>query len=405
MGNKKKRQPKPKPVEDKPNLNPEDDPYWQVSPESYDPKRGSDYLERFRRFSFEHPQWVHDIVHGMPTYYGVLNVLKGASAEELRLAYEREKEFSALPDETVEEAYSVLSDLQNRVKYGEFLILFEKVSIFFPPEEKEELVSVHAKVLEMTRNARRIQTVNQEYHDYLMLVGVGMPDIFEFSGLGPDCTEEEAAGYATEGNELSMKISSILKDPLQREKFVFVREFFENIEDPEREANIVGMREIWSTYGEEYIQKILLMSLSTSKQFSTIMARIHNIFSQNHDWINYLPPGDKTFFSIFDLDESVCSLSKGEFESVLRARYRTLDRTPEVNLAYTVLKNQNLREEYIWLMKHYDLKKLDPVLDYKSSDDEEEEDDEEALYRAFIEDMMRLKRRFGSPSGRPPKFR
>jgi len=93
-----------------------------------------------------------------------------------------------------------------------------------------------------------------------------------------------------------------------------------------------------------------------------IFDRIGNNLSSNHDWKEFLPPSDRTFFSIFGVDEHISSLPKSEIESLLRARYRTLERTPDVNLAYTVLKNPTLREEYIWMLHHYELQKIDDMI-------------------------------------------
>ena len=78
-----------------------------------------------------------------PTYYGILGVLKGESIETLKEHYELEKNFSAFPDSTIEEAFDVLSNTVKRIKYDEFLTLFLKISIHLPPDKKVEVTKIH----------------------------------------------------------------------------------------------------------------------------------------------------------------------------------------------------------------------------------------------------------------------
>jgi len=43
---------------------------------------------------------------------------------------------------------------------------------------------------------------------------------------------------------------------------------------------------------------------------------------------------------------------KKEAEIIIRNKYRELERTPVVNLAYSVLKNQSLRVDYLWILEN-----------------------------------------------------
>jgi hypothetical protein len=106
----------------------------------------------------------------------------------------------------------------------------------------------------------------------------------------------------------------------------------------------------------------MLLSLTTCEQFGEIIGRIGKITFENHDWIAHLPPHNETFFSLLGVDEGVFSLPKGEFESALRCQYRTLNRAPLVNLAYTVLKSPSLRENYLWMCEHYEFQKVEDAI-------------------------------------------
>ena len=362
MGNKKRAQIQKSPKQSPPPLNPDDDPYWKVSSENIDPRKGVQYIERFFNYKSRYPQWVEDISSGIPSYYAVLGVLKGFSKETLQKAYERECTLSVYPDDSIEEAYRVLSDLQLRVKYDEFLIRFEHATRYSPAHLIENLKKAHDEYLKNALTIRKLGAFTQNHHDYMFLISKGMPDIFEFSGLNQDCSEEEAIAYASSGDELSVLISAIMQDPIKREQFINCKNFIQDSPNEDAKELIKKLRKRWEVFDPQFVSKVMYMSLTVSEQILDIFDRIGNNLSSNHDWKEFLPPSDRTFFSIFGIDEHISSLPKSEIESLLRSRYRTLERTPDVNLAYTVLKNPTLREEYIWMLHHYELQKIDDLI-------------------------------------------
>ncbi|MCA1916496.1 MAG: hypothetical protein LDL35_08870 [Methanospirillum hungatei] len=330
--------------------------------ENLDPRKGAQYIERFFNYQSRYPQWIEDISSGVPTYYAVLGVLKGFSKETLQKAYERECTLSAYPHESIEEAYRVLSDLQLRVKYDEFLIRFEHATRYSPAHMIEGLKKAHDEFLKNALIIRRLGVITQNYHDYMFLISKGMPDIFEFSGLNQNCSEEEINTFASSGDELSVLISSIMRDPIKREQFINCKNFIEDSPNEDTKEQIKKFRKRWEEYDRQFVSKVMCMSLTVSEQIFDIFERIGNNLNSNHDWKEFLPPSERTFFSIFGVDEHISSLPKSEIESLLRARDRTLERTPDVNLAYTVLKNPTLRDEYIWMLHHHELKKIDDMI-------------------------------------------
>jgi len=78
--------------------------------------------------------------------------------------------------------------------------------------------------------------------------------------------------------------------------------------------------------------------------------RIRNL---HEDWSEYL--GDKTFYDVLSIDMALVPEDKREAEGFIRNVYRSMKRTPEVNLAYSVLKNFRYRGDYDWLLKNYKL--------------------------------------------------
>ncbi|MFH0967231.1 MAG: hypothetical protein V1862_06070 [Methanobacteriota archaeon] len=369
MGNKKKRYVSPnttKPQNPLPpvtvaDLQAEDDPYWQVFPESNGPVPIR-YIEKFQREMIRYPQWAEDLMRGIPTYYGVLRVLRGASAEQLLLHHEQEMNFSPFPDDTIEEAYDVLSQTASRIKYDEFLHLFCKICQPIPPEHKAGLIEVHHSLVQKAKLFHRMRKIQESYADYFIMVAQGMPDIFSFSGLSRDCSGEDIRNYSDGGDEVSQVIASIMGDPVKRDDFMLISDFPNLIAGEDGKKSLAALKKKGKSIDPSLVSRVLLMTLTGSNQFGEIITRCGEILQDNHDWIAYLPPSSDTFFSLLGVAEDICLLPKSQMESELRSRYRTLERTPQVNLAYTILKSQKLRDDYLWMQKNYDFMLMEKAL-------------------------------------------
>jgi hypothetical protein len=83
---------------------------------------------------------------------------------------------------------------------------------------------------------------------------------------------------------------------------------------------------------------------------NTNWKRYEKIKGEPEDWEEYT--GDKTFYDLLNMDAASILDAKREEENILRGAYRDKERTPEVNLAYILLKNSQLRDDYNWLLKN-----------------------------------------------------
>ncbi|MEA1895667.1 MAG: hypothetical protein U9N36_10815, partial [Euryarchaeota archaeon] len=73
------------------------------------------------------------------------------------------------------------------------------------------------------------------------------------------------------------------------------------------------------------------------------------IMNEHIDWVDYI--GDKTFYDVLTIDRDSIPEDKREAERFIRDVYKGLERTPEVNRAYSVLKNFRMRADYDWMLK------------------------------------------------------
>ncbi len=337
----------------------EDDPYWKISSLFVNEERLGRYVNRFIQFEKRQYQWVNDIMNGFPTYYCIMGVSRGATILEVIQAFERRIEFSCYPDEVIIEAFRVLQNPGLRKEYDEFLFVFEQFSKILPPSEKKELIELHSKHIAEGKLVGKVEEIRKTYNDYFHLFLEGMPDIYEFAGLEKDLDIETLKGESPKDSELLKKIYSVLTDPASRENYDTMINFVYKHLEREALNNLEKKKEYWKHIDKEISDKIMLLALTEPDAINKFYSRCSKILNINQDWKQYLPPADETFFSILGVDEGSIKADKKDLEKILRDKYRKFERTPKVNLAYSVLKNMSMREDYLWLNEN--LRMLDVI--------------------------------------------
>src|SRR4030066_652989 len=81
----------------------QNDPYWKISNIYMDVHRVGRFISRFERFEDTHSEGTDGLMNGMPSFYCILGVEKGATKDQIEQAYERKLKFSSYPDEVIEE--------------------------------------------------------------------------------------------------------------------------------------------------------------------------------------------------------------------------------------------------------------------------------------------------------------
>ena len=367
---KKNKQKEP----DKPVLNQElsiqDDPYWRVSNLHLDMRRLGISMIKFEHFVKRYPEWVDPLLEGIPTWYCVLGVNRGASEEEIEEAYSKKSQFSYFTAFLIEEAYDVLTNKNLQKKYDELLSLFEQYSKSMSPSEKKELIENHNENLKCEKEFMRMREIQPQYMNILNIHLFGAPGMYEIIGLGKDATIEEIIRKCENGSELFKKIGSILGDPKKRDDYDFLMYFtgrYGSRQDHEQRDRRIKK---WEKIDKKSFEQILLMSLDVDNTMQ-IQRRMNEIINSNQDWMKYLPPNKDTFFSILGIDQSSLSGDKKDIEKLLREKYRPLEKTPLVNLAYSVLKNESQRTDYKLI---FDNSPIFNAMKFIASDEVEESD-------------------------------
>jgi curved DNA-binding protein CbpA len=331
----------------------QNDPYWKVSSIYMDPHRVGRFCSKFELFEDMHPEWTDDLMNGMPTYYCILGVERGATKDQIEQAYERKLKFSSYPDEVIEEAFDALSNPRLQKEYDELLFTFEQITKSMPLHEKNELVKKHSTCISIEKEYIRMGQILSRYKDYTVLYKHGMPDLYEIAGLVKDSTTEEIRRNCRADSELLKKICAVLTDPASREEYDFMLGFIAKHIDRELLEERERSRKKWKHMDRGIFEKIILTSLNEPDVIEKYMQRQVEILNNNQDWKQYLPPNKETFLTMLGLDARSLRADKKEVERAIREKYRQFEKTPQINLAYSVLKNTPQREDYLWLLENH----------------------------------------------------
>lgn len=330
----------------------QDDPYWRVSPLHMDPHRVGKYIIKFDKLDEEYPVWTEMLLDGFPTFYCILGVERGASEEDVEKAYDKKLELSHYSRSILEEAYDALSSETLQKDYDQLLFVFEQITKCMLPPDKNELIRNHVMNISIERDFERMREIKRQYANFLSLHLFGAPELYELIGVGKDSSPENIKKQCETGSELRKRIYSILGNPVKREEYDFMMNFIQKYAHKEKHEHRNGRLKRWENMDRNLLEKLMLNALDNSDEAEKLKNRMSETLSNNQDWSHYLPPNKETFFSILGLDRKLVSGDKKEIEKILREKYRHLDKTPEVNLAYTVLKNESQRADYLCLIEN-----------------------------------------------------
>ncbi|VVB86989.1 DnaJ domain protein [uncultured archaeon] len=333
----------------------EDDPYWKVSAAHMDAHRIGRFLAKFEKFEENHPEWTEELLEGTPTFYCVLGIRKGTGKDEVEKAYHLKSVFSSYPDYILDESLEVLSDPKLQKEYDELLFVFEQMTKCIPATEKNDLIQMHSLRLNVEKDFVRMEPLMSRYKSYIDFYMNGMPDFYEISGLGHDSSMEEIKKRCDGGSELFKKIYVILGNPASREEYDFLMRFMLKFGGSSEVEKRLNRKKRWESLDNNLFEKIVLFALSNSEETEKFKKRIYEILKSNQDWLQYLPPNRETLFSMLGIDKNSLPDDKKEIEKVIRDKYRNLEKTPRINLAYTVLKNASQRDDYLYLMQNIDI--------------------------------------------------
>ncbi len=355
MGKKKKKTQKSKQSWTKPEISIQNDPYWKVSSIYMDPQRIGRYINTFGRFEDKYPEWADELMDGTPTFYCILGVAKGATEDELEEAYDKKNRLSTYSDDLIEEAYDTLSDPDLQKEYDELLTVFTHITKCMPPAEKDEMRQNHDACIQLEIKFDRMRDIMDANNGFLDFHLFGMPDLYELIGLTRDSSQDDIIKTCETGSELFKQVYTIIGNPDTRSDYDFFIDFNTEYGNRMVQDHIKIRRKMWNQLDDDVFEKMTLSVLTDHSAIEKSINRRSEIIDHNQDWESYLPPSENSFFSILGLDRRLLSGDKKEVEKTIREKYRYLEKTPQVNLAYSMLKNASQRDDYLWLIDNNEM--------------------------------------------------
>ncbi len=324
-----------------------DDPLWKL------PKRYVDFLrlmghgKKFAEFEKRYPDCIDNLMSGVPTYYCVLCVSKNDPPDMIKKAYQRKKVPTTYPDSVLERACEMLSDRRKRSDYEEILRLFLKIMQGYTAKEKRELTEEHSEWIEDERERATEYYLSKNRSAWFNLCYIGAPTFYEL--LGVDRAKlKEGEEVKCENNgvdkRLAEEVCRILNNPQLKFEYDSVLGMVGEILPDDYRAEVKSGKTTWD--GDDIGYLVALRHYND-------VAKYDRIWNLHEDWGEYL--GDRTFYDVLTIDRALVPEDKREAEGFIRHVYRSMKRTPEVNLAYSVLKNFRERGDYDWLLKNQKL--------------------------------------------------
>ena len=307
--------------------------------------------------------YIDDLYAGLPTCYSVLCLSKNASFDAVEKAYERKKRHSVYPDDVLKRAYEILSSSKKRSDYEEIIYLFNKIMQNYAAKERRELAEEHTDWLEKEKDQATLNYIRESHGVWQQLFFHGAPTFYEL--LGVDRTklkigEEVKCENKATDKRLVEEIYKIINNPQLRFEYDFMLDVLDEMFGEEKSEMFKSEKTFWEGRDTAY--------LMTLRYYEPIK-KYEQIIDMHNDWEAYIE--DKTFYDVLTIDMASIPEDKREVENTIINAYKDKEKTPEVNLAYSVLKNFRLRNNYDWLLKNKKWLDLLHEIDVEKVDDAE----------------------------------
>ncbi len=337
-----------------------DDPYWKFPTRYVDFSRLMGYAKKFESFENRYSDCIDDLLSGTPTYYCVLCV-NNDPPDVIREAYQRKIEHSTYPDDVIKRACEMLSDRKKRSDYEDILRLFLKVMQGYSAKDKREMREEHDEWIEDEKEYATVNYIMEHRGAWLNLYHLGAPTFYEL--LGVDRAElglGDVVQCKTEGvdRRLVEDACRVLNNPQLKFEYDFMLDRADEILPASYLMDDERRKPEWRGADRAYLVALRCYD-DVKKQY--------RIMDEHGDWMEYT--GDKTFYDVLTIDRYSIPGDKREAERFIRNVYRDMERTPEVNLAYSVLKNFRMRADYDWILRYGELVNVLHGIDMTDLDD------------------------------------
>ena len=324
--------------------------------------------KQLKNFERSQRDWVYfHLDCGYPTFYSILGVDFNVNKTQLQKIYKFKCDKSYFPLEIIEEAYKTIKNLEIRSKYNQFIRTFRDFYNILSEEERSELDKKHSEWQSNEKKKIILSLILERHKNWEILYLIGM-NLFSISKIKSNFKMQDILSLYEKYSKSRAKMAKILACVTQtflnsfvyQEYYTFLSLIASFLLNSERSMVINKLQKHWQKFNFTFndFRDILLSQEPVMEKIKTY----ESILFKNCSWLKYLPPHKETLYCFLDLDINALNLQESikesndnnnsEFRDLLFKKYKIAQKTPETNLAYTILKNPALRADYDWMLKN-----------------------------------------------------
>ncbi|MHA1264829.1 MAG: hypothetical protein ACTSRS_06290 [Candidatus Helarchaeota archaeon] len=313
------------------------------------------YKNHIKKF---HPEWFYDLIEcGLPTYYFILSVKLQFSKYNLEKNLELKLAHSSFDAETILYAYRVLSDRSMRLLYNQFLRLSPLYFNTLEPAKIKKLEATHLRYVRKEQEYMLFSYLIREHLGWHIMELIGFPDFYNLAGFQKKIKREKILenyiSYSTESNsnnELLKVLCEILLVPQLHKEYRLMRSFQKKYLKTNVKRIIKKRRKIWKKWG--FTRDDIIKNFLYGSDLTENLQKWEEYYFENIDWQEFLPPSRSNFYTLLGLFPNTAANDPKRFRKHLFEQYKSSKRTPEVNLAYSILKDPASKKIYDWLLSN-----------------------------------------------------
>ncbi len=341
------------------------DKYWpKINMETNE--RKIKIYQELKHFEKSHRDWVYShLDYGCPTFYSILAVDINVDMMRLHENYLFKQQNSCIPSDIIEEAYKTIKKIELRKKYNRFLKMFRNYYTLLDEDERSELDKKHSEWQYNERAKTMLSLILERQKNWEVLYLIGL-NLYSISKIEPNYRFSDVVSLykkylksRAKHSKIQVLITKLFLNPFVFKEYkVFLSIYTSIFFDDRKDQYITKLQKYWHKFNFTIndFSDILLSNEPLREKLTTYQS----IISRNYNWLEYLPPHNKTLYEVLNIDimnsnysNSVESTTRNsQFRDLLFKKYKIVQKTSETNLAYSILKNPQTRTDYDWMLKN-----------------------------------------------------
>ncbi len=325
--------------------------------------------------------WRHHLFHGFPTFTKFFLDDKNPVDFSSRQAYMDclDQEYndslkkSYFHTNFIEEAYNTLVDASSLSKYLRYLKILK---ILFQHSRKETLQDDLKHWEECRAKCKETSTllfITRQFYGALIAYQSGVPDLYQLVKIKKSYSHKRLKHYF---DNLNLKNDSEVKFYSKVGEYLgnqVIREQYDILINSNRSKDVMvdfeEQRQERSYYWKHWtkLKSLINEMLNIRTEDEYLLAA--EFIKENPDFLDWSSNSDNLYTRLnLNREQLYAENTENTFiNRIIRKEYISLERTPEVNLAYTILKNPEKREIYNFCMENFRGYKLSIIINQNPS--------------------------------------